>query len=97
MTLTKLMKGSALGALAAAMAFVALPDPAEAQSRDRQERAQRDRAAIAGMPASSANASAAKRASVCAKGIHANSAALEANAGLFRSAARTVAATTAQI
>ena len=41
--LTKLMKGSALGALAAAMAFVALPDPAEAQSRDRQERAQRDR------------------------------------------------------
>ena len=95
MTLTKLMKGSALGALAAAMAFVALPDPAEAQSRDRQERSAI--AAIVGMPASSANASAAKHASVCAKGIPANSAALEANAGLFRSTARTVAATTAQI
>ena len=54
-------------------------------------------AAIAGMLASSANASAAKHASVCAKGIPANSAALEANAGLFRSTARTVAATTAQI
>ena len=54
-------------------------------------------AAIAGLPASSANASAAKHASVCANRIRVNSAALEANAGLFRSTARTVAATTAQI
>ena len=43
MNLTKLLKGSALSALAAAMAITALPAEAEAQSRDRQERAQRDR------------------------------------------------------
>ena len=38
MNLTKLMKGTALSALAAAMAITALPAPAEAQSRERGER-----------------------------------------------------------